>query len=80
MSRVLRNWYLVKYTTDNIMAGTHNSYDLKLVFIAAGVPSVLIVLSLIDKQEHYSALKYKCTNEPKAKKVCVMYDQCCSLM
>ena len=35
-----------------------------------GIPSVYIVLSLIDKQlEQYTAHKYRCSNEQKAKKV-----------
>ena len=40
--------------------------------ITAGIPSVYIMLSLIDKQDLYSASKYKCTNEQKAKKVSVI--------
>ena len=36
---------------------------------STGIPSVYIVLSLIDKQDQYTAPKYRCTNEQKAKKV-----------
>ena len=37
--------------------------------VTTGIPSVYIVLSLIDKQEQYTAPKYRCTNEQKARKV-----------
>ena len=39
------------------------------IFPATGIPSVYIVLSLIDKQDQYTAPKYRCTHEQKAKKV-----------
>ena len=40
--------------------------------VTTGIPSVYIVLSLIDKQEQYSAPKYRCTNEQKARKVTII--------
>ena len=47
-------------------------YTILSFSVAAGIPSVYIVLSLIDKQEHYTAPKYKCTNEQNARKVRIL--------
>ena len=38
-------------------------------FVCAGIPTVYIILSLIDKPNSYNAPKYKCFDEKTAKKV-----------